>query len=185
MTIFTNPADAAPEAAFAYVEAVLGKLDGRDPNKVLSTTPDELRRLVRDASSADLRRAEAPGRWSVGEVLAHLADSELVWAFRLRMVLGQDRPALGGYDQDAWARRLGYAAVEPSTSLDRFGFVRAWNLALLGTMPDGDLDRVGLHAERGEESVRHMVRLYAGHDLVHLAQVRRILAGLHETGGEP
>src|SRR3970282_1137759 len=127
MTIFTNPADAAPEAAFAYVEAILGTLDGRNPNEVLSTTPDELRRLVRDAPSADLRRAEARGRC---------------------------------------------------------GFARGWNLALLGSMPDGDLDRVGVHSERGEESVRHMVRLYAGHDLVHLAQVRRILAGFHETRGE-
>lgn len=184
MTIFTNPADAAPEAATAYTEAVLGKLGNLDPLAVLVATPDELRRLVRDAQSADLRRPEAPGRWSVGEVLAHLADSELVWAFRLRMVLGQDRPSLAGYDQDSWARRLGYKNVEPFTALDRFGSVRGWNLALLNGLPDEDLDRVGVHGERGEESMRHMIRLYAGHDLVHLAQMRRILAGFPEPGSE-
>lgn len=176
MTIFTNPADAAPEAAAAYIEAVLGKLGERDPLAVLAGTPDELERLVRDAPSAVLRRPEAPGRWSVGEVLAHLADSELVWAFRLRIVLGQDRPALAGYDQDAWAARLSYADVDPSASLDRFDFARNWNLALLDKLPDEALDRVGVHAERGEESVRHMIRLYAGHDLVHVAQIRRILS---------
>lgn len=184
MTIFTNPADAAPGAAAAYIEAVLGKLGDRDPLAVLAATPDELRRLVRDTPGADLRRPEAPGRWSVGEVLAHLADSELVWAFRLRMVLGQERPSLSGYDQDAWAQRLGYEDVEPFTALDRFGSVRDWNRVLLEALPDEDLDRVGIHAERGEESVRHMIRLYAGHDLVHLAQIRRILAGFPEPGTE-
>lgn len=176
MTIFTNPADAAPEAATAYVEAVLGELGQRDPREVLAGTPDELRRLVRDVPPGVLRRPEAPGRWSVGEVLAHLADSELVWAFRLRMVLGQERPSLAGYDQDAWAARLSYADVEPSTSLDQFDVARTWNLALFDRLPDVALDRVGVHAERGEESVRHMIRLYAGHDLVHVAQIRRILS---------
>ncbi|MFW6088855.1 MAG: DinB family protein [Gemmatimonadota bacterium] len=176
MTIFTNPADAAPEAAAAYIEAVLGTLGARDPIEVLGGTPGELERLVRDVPPALLRRPESPGRWSVGEVLAHLADSELVWAFRLRMVLGQERPSLAGYDQDAWAEGLSYADLDPSSSLERFDFVRRWNLALLGSVPEQALDRVGVHAERGEESVRHMIRLYAGHDLVHLAQLRRILA---------
>lgn len=178
MTIFTNPADAAPEAAAAYIEAVLGKLGERAPREVLAGTPDEMGRLVREAPEAILRTPEGPGRWSVGEVLAHLADSELVWAFRLRMVLGQERPSLAGYDQDAWGERLSYADIDPSTSLDRFAFVRRWNLALLDALPDESLDRVGVHAERGEESVRHMIRLYAGHDLVHVGQIRRILSVL-------
>lgn len=176
MTIYTNPADAAPGAATAYIEAVLGKLGERDPREVLAATPDELGGVVRGVPAAVLRMPEAPGRWSVGEVLAHLADSELVWAFRLRMVLGQERPSLTGYDQDAWAKRLSYADLDPSTSLERFDLARDWNLALLDRLPDEALDRVGVHAERGEESVRHMIRLYAGHDLVHVAQVRRILS---------
>lgn len=182
MTIFTNPADAAPETAHAYIEAVLGKLGKRDPREVLAGTPGELGRLVREVPPAVLRRPEAPGRWSVGEVLAHLADSELVWAFRLRMVLGQKRPPLAGYDQDAWAGRLSYAEVDPSASLERFDFARSWNLALLDRLPDEALDRVGVHAERGEESVRHMIRLYAGHDLVHVAQIQRILSA-HQAEG--
>lgn len=183
MTIFTNPADAAPAASAAYIEAVLGKLGDRDPREVLARTPDELGRLVREVPPAVLRRPEAPGRWSVGEVLAHLADSEVVWAFRLRMVLGQERPSLAGYDQDAWAERLSYADVDPSSSLDRFDVARRWNLALLDRLPDEVLDRVGVHAERGDESVRHMIRLYAGHDLVHVAQIRRILSA-HQAEGE-
>lgn len=183
MTIFTNPADAAPGAATAYIEAVLDQLGDRDPRGVLAGTPDELDRLVRDVPPAVLRRPEARGRWSVGAVLAHLADSELVWAFRLRMVLGQERPSLAGYDQDGWAANLSYADVDPSAAIDRFEVARQWNLALLDGLPDEALDRVGVHAERGEESVRHMIRLYAGHDLVHVAQIRRILSA-HEAEGE-
>ncbi len=183
MTTFTNPAGAAPEAATAYIEAILGKLGDRDPREVLAATPERLGHLVRDLPPAVLHRPEAAGRWSVGQVLAHLADSELVWAFRLRMVLGQERPSLAGYDQDAWAERFSYADVDPSTSLDRFDVARGWNLTLLDRLPDAALDRVGVHAERGEESVRHMIRLYAGHDLVHVAQVRRILSA-HRTEGE-
>ena len=182
MTIFTNPADAAPDAAAGYIAAVLDVLGSRDPRTVLAATAGELRTLSRDVAPADLCRPEAPGRWSVGEVLAHLADSELVWAFRLRMVLGQERPSLAGYDQDAWAGRFSYSKVDPQDSVDRFDFVRTWNLALLDAIPDEDLDRVGVHAERGDESVRHMIRLYAGHDLVHLAQIRRILASEPGTG---
>lgn len=182
MTIFTNPADAAPDAAAAYIEAVLGTLGSRNPIEVLAGTPDELGRLVGDTPSAVLREPEAPGRWSVGETLAHLADSELVWAFRLRMVLGQERPALAGYDQDAWAASLSYGDVAPSTSLERFSFARRWNLTLLDRLPDQALDRVGVHAERGDESVRHMINLYAGHDLVHVAQIRRILAAHRAEG---
>lgn len=177
MTIFTNPADAAPDAAAGYIRAVLDMLGDRDPRAVLAATVDELRALSRGVQPGALRQPEAPGRWSVVEVLAHLADSELVWAFRLRMVLGQERPSLAGYDQDAWADRFAYSDVEPQVSIDRLDVVRDWNLALLDAMPDDDLDRVGIHAERGVESVRHMMRLYAGHDLVHLAQIRRILSG--------
>lgn len=178
MTMFTNPADGAPEAAARYITAVLGMLGDREPRAVLAATAGELRAVAGDAPPAVLRQPEAPGRWSVGEVLAHLADSELVWAFRLRMVLAEERPSLAGYDQDAWARRLGYAHIDPFASLDRFAFVRSWNLARLDATPAQDLERVGVHAERGDESARHMIRLYAGHDLVHLAQIRRILASV-------
>ena len=175
MTIFTNPADAAGDAADAYIEATLGVLGDRDPREVLAGTPGALAEMVRGVPEDRLHAPEAPGRWSVGEVLAHLADSELVWAVRTRFVLGQPRPTLTGYDQDAWAERLQYRELASTESLERFRTLRGWNLELLEGLTDADLDRVGVHVERGEESLRHMVRLYAGHDLVHRAQIRRIL----------
>lgn len=176
MSVFTNPADAAAGAAGAYIEAVLAMLGDRDPRSALAAAPAEFAGFVEGLSDARLRRPEAPGRWSVGQVLAHMADSEFVWAYRLRMALGGDRPALEGYDQDAWARRLRYEDADPRAALHQFGQVREANLALLDRLDGPALDRVAVHVERGEESVRHMTRLYAGHDLVHLAQVRRILS---------
>lgn len=176
MSVFTNPADGATGAAAAYIEAVLGMLGDREPRPILAAAPDDFANLVAGRSDTRLRRPEGPDRWSVGQVLAHMADSDFVWAYRLRMVLGGDRPTLAGYDQDAWAARLRYADADPRESLRQFAQTRSANLGLLDRMDAASLDRAGLHVERGEESVRHMIRLYAGHDLVHLAQVRRILS---------
>ena len=117
---------------------------------------------------------ESAGKWSMRQVLQHLADSELVWGYRLRMVLAHDRPQITGYDQDLWAERLGYDEVDPDHALNEFAMLRQSNLRLLSRASADDMNRVGVHAERGEESVAHMIRLYAGHDLLHLRQLERI-----------
>jgi hypothetical protein len=89
-------------------------------------------------------------------------------------VLAQDRPPLTGYDQDLWSQRLHYDTLPIDEALDRFEVLRRSNLRLLANAKPDDLQRVGVHAERGEESVALMVRLYAGHDLLHLRQLARI-----------
>lgn len=178
MSVFTNPASAAPGQAQEYIRAVLELLGPRDPVEVLEATPDALRAAVADMTEAALAVPERAGKWSVGQVLRHLADSEIVWAFRLRMVLSEDRPPLTGYDQDAWADRLAYADADAAESLAEFLALRRSNLRALGRASGSDLDRVGLHAERGEETVRHMIQLYAGHDLLHLRQIERIKAAV-------
>lgn len=158
----------------AYVAAVLGLVGERDPLEVLAATPEELRRLLEPVPVADLQRPEAPGKWSLLQVAAHLADSEVAYAWRLRLVLAQDRPPLTGYDQDAWADRLGYAEADLGEVLAPFDALRASNLRLFRRLAPEDWERVAVHAERGEESVRHIAKLYAGHDLLHLRQVERI-----------
>lgn len=174
MSVFRNPASRAPEQAGEYVRAVLDLLGSRDPLAVLGATPDALRTVVAGMTDAQLTRPEEKGKWSVGQVVRHLADSEIVWAFRLRMLLAQDRPRLTGYDQDVWAERLAYAESDPAESLAEFAVLRRSNLNLLKRASETDMKRVALHAERGEETLEHMTRLYAGHDLVHLRQVERI-----------
>jgi uncharacterized damage-inducible protein DinB len=174
MSVFTNPASGSKEHAAAYTRAVLELLGERQPIDVLRATPAALRASVDGVADAALSAPEAPGKWSVRHVLRHLADSELVWAWRLRLALAQDRPPLTGYDQDAWAERLHYADSDARASLDEFEVVRRGNLRLVERATPEDLQRVGVHAERGEESVAHLMRMYAGHDLLHLRQIARI-----------
>jgi hypothetical protein len=174
MSVFTNSASRSIEQARAYTEAILGLLGTRDPIDVLERTPDAVRGALAGVSSARLSQPESPGKWSLRQVVQHLADSELVWGYRLRLVLAQDRPTLTGYDQDLWSDRLHYERLPVDEALDRLTVLRRSNLRLLADATPADLQRVGVHAERGEESVAHMIRLYAGHDLLHLRQLARI-----------
>ncbi|MGH7719045.1 MAG: DinB family protein [Gemmatimonadaceae bacterium] len=170
----TNPAAGASAHAQAYVNALLDALGARDPFDVLRETPDGIRRAIAGMSVAQLTIPEAPGKWSVRHVVQHLADSELVGGYRFRVVLAQNRPPLAGYDQDRWANHLGYEDTDIETALNDFSTLRRANLRLLDRTSPAERQRVGLHAERGEESIAHMMRLYSGHDVVHLRQIARI-----------
>jgi uncharacterized damage-inducible protein DinB len=183
MSIFTNPSGSTPEQTAQYVAALQELLGDQDPRAVLVGTPAGLRERVAGMSATALAIREKPGKWSVRHVLAHLADSELVWGWRLRLVLAQDRPTITGYDQDRWADRLGYDNVDSEQALLVFTTLREANLQLLSRMQPEDLERVGVHAERGEESVAHMMRLYAAHDLLHLRQIDRISAARGDLHG--
>ncbi len=174
MSIYTNPAHGANDSARTYIEAVLDLLGDQDPIFILGSTVAWCQELTSRLTTAQVTTPEAPGKWSIAGVLAHFADSELVWGYRLRKVLAEERPELKGYDQDAWADRLGYADADAAESLGLFSVLRRANLRLLERAPTSDLDRVGVHVERGDESVRHMIQLYAGHDLVHRRQIERM-----------
>jgi DinB superfamily len=178
MSVFTNSADGAAEHAAAYVAAVLDLLGTQDPLTVLRATPSALVRAIHGLTPGQCSQPEKPGKWSIGQVLRHLADSELVWGWRLRLILAQDRPPLTGYDQDRWAERLRYAEADAGESLEMFNVLRRANLNLIEGASTADLQRVGVHVERGEESLDHHRRLYAGHDLLHLRQIERIRAAL-------
>jgi DinB family protein len=180
MSVFTNSASSTPEQTAAYIGAVLDLLGARNPSEVLQDTVPALERIRQGLSGEQARQPEAPGKWSIAQVMQHLADSELVWGYRLRMVLSQDRPRLTGYDQDLWAERLGYDEADPERAFQDFGALRHANLRLLARASGDDLKRVGIHAERGEETIEHMIRLYAGHDLLHLKQLARIRLAVTE-----
>lgn len=174
MSVFTNPASRSAEQASAYTAAVLELLGARNPMAVLQETVSALERAREGLSREHLTQPEAPGKWSMRHVLQHLADSELVWGYRLRMVLAHNRPSLTGYDQDLWSERLQYDKADTDEALRDFRVLRSANLRLLARASREDLRRVGVHAERGEESVEHMIRLYSGHDLLHVRQIDRI-----------
>lgn len=175
---FNNPAGRAPEQANAYVQSILDLLGDRDPLTVMSQLAQELRKSIGRMSPAELRRPEAPGKWSMHDVVAHLADSEVVFGWRLRMVIAQDQPTITGFDQDAWSARVHGAYPDTRSAIQQIAVLREGHLALLRSLSDEQWERVGQHVERGPESVRLMSRLYAGHDLVHLRQLARIRKAL-------
>lgn len=174
MSEFSNPASAGGADAASYTASLLKLLDGRDPLEVMRGTPEKLAAAVKDVAPNELGIPEAPGKWSIREVVQHLADSELVGSGRFRMVLAEDRPALAGYDQDLWSQRLRYSESNVDEAVAEFTSLRRANLRLLERTTDADRARVGIHSERGEESLALMMKLYAAHDLVHLRQIARI-----------
>ncbi len=183
MSDLSNPFDGAKDRAEGYVRAILALAADHDPMTVLADSPGEARRLVAGLDDEQMRTPEAPGKWSAAQVVQHLADSELVWGYRLRRIMAEDRPAITGFDQDRWANGLGYAQADVAAALDVYASLRRANLALLRAADDATLDRVGVHAERGEETLRGMLPLYAGHDLAHRNQLARIRARLERTEG--
>ena len=178
MSVFTNNLSSAVDEAEAYTKATLEMLGERDPIMVLEAMPEEMEAAVAGLSDEQLRRAEAPGKWSILAVVGHMTDSELVWSNRLRFIAASDKPQIIGYDQDAWADKLGYNDMKLNDLLTLFSVVRAANLRLIAGLSDEDRKRAGVHTERGEESIAHLINMYAGHDLVHLAQITRIKKGL-------
>ena len=155
-----------------------------DPVEVMADTPGRLRRLVRGLTEKQLAKRPAPGKWSIREIVAHLADGEVILGSRYRLIGAHDRPPIAGYDQDAFVEKLGVASAATADLIDDFAMARAVNLGLLERLPGAAWDRVGLHAERGEESIRKMVRMYAGHDRHHLLQIETIRTGLFPKAGK-
>ncbi len=180
MSVFSNRMSDAKKEAGAYTRAVLGLLGEQDPIQVLESLPEVIDRTVAGISEERLRTPETPGKWSALHVLRHLVDSELVWAIRLRKAVAEDRPAIHGYDQDLWADRLHYDRQSSADVRADLRALRRLNLRFLRDLEAEELKRFGVHSERGEESVEHMIRLYAGHDLLHLRQLRRILGLANE-----
>ena len=174
MSVFSNTSQDPPELRAKYAAAVLGLVGERSAIDVLRDTPGALARAIATLTPEQIKTPEARGKWSIAAVLRHLADTDVVWGWRMRLILAQDRPPITGFDQDLWAERLDYANADPNESLETFAVLRRDNLRLIERATPEDLARVGVHAERGEESAGYLVRLYAGHDLMHLAQIDRI-----------
>jgi uncharacterized damage-inducible protein DinB len=136
----------------------------------LRATLAELPALVARLPQDRIDRAPAPGEWSAAGVLAHLADAEQVYGVRLKLIVAADRPVITPYDQEDWERL--YAPLETvKTSLERWTVLRNSTLRLLDSLRAEDWARVGLHEERGEESVARVVRMLVDHDQAHMAQM--------------
>ncbi len=158
-----------------YIKRIRGCVQGEQPLKVQAATPKKLERLIKGVSLSKLRKRPAPDKWSVVEILAHLADTEIVGGFRIRMILGAPGTPIAGFNQDAWVTSGHYNKRDPRRSLEQFRVFREANLALLKSITPEQWKHYGVHSERGEETVEHIVRMFAGHDLNHIQQIKGIL----------
>jgi len=146
-------------------------LDDRPVNEILSASPAALAGLL-ESIGARSSVPPAPGKWSAAEILSHLADCELVFAFRLRQTLAENGPTIQPFDQEKWAAR--YGGVSAAQALGAFSAMRGWNLQLLRNLPAHDYERTVTHPERGTMTFRTIVETMAGHDLNHIGQLERI-----------
>ena len=168
------------ETVQQYVERMLGLAGDGDPLEVLRGTAHRLAALITARSDEDLRYTSSPGRWSTGAILAHLADADVVASYRIRMILASPGVEIQAFDQNAWAAAFRYTNQDPFASLALFQSLRLAWLALLDAVAASEPDdswraRYGVHQERGQESIGHLLRLYAGHDLNHVQQIERLL----------
>ncbi len=159
-----------------YTKRILSCSEGQDGMKVQAGTAKKLERLIKGRSASRLRKQPAPGKWSVVQILAHLADCEIAVGWRMRQILGASGTPLQAFDQDAWAATGHYGKRDARKSLEQFGVLRAGNLALLKSLEPEQWRHYGMHAERGKESITHIARLMAGHDINHVRQIEALLA---------
>jgi hypothetical protein len=163
------------ETGEAYKQRILGYVGDQDPLALLATMPSKLTTLLAGTSPNVLTRRPAPKKWSVTEIVAHLADTELVVGYRIRMILSAPGTPIQAVDQDVWATTGNYAECNAQRSLALFRLLREWNLGLLTTLDAAQWQQYGVHTERGVETVADIAAIYAGHDLSHLRQITAIL----------
>ncbi len=149
-------------------------LDGRPIQDILSASPATLAGLIESIGPARATIPPAPGKWNAAEIVSHLADCELVFAFRLRQTLAEDNPTIQPFDQEKWAAH--YPSIPANQALDVFAALRGWNLQLLRTVMPQAAARPVTHPERGAMTFQTIIETMAGHDLNHIGQLQRIAA---------
>jgi len=159
-----------------YTARMLSFAEGMEPFSVLATTPGRIGALMAGRSIEDLQWSPSPGRWSIAQIVSHLADVEIVLAYRVRMILSAPGGPIQAFDQNAWVASQHAERSDAHASLALFAPIRASMVRLFGSLTDEELDRFGMHAERGKESIRHLIRMSTGHDRNHLAQIEKLLS---------
>lgn len=163
-----------------YREKLFSLLGDRKPLEVLAQTASTLADIVRRHSATVLRTRPFEGKWTPNEVIGHLADSEWVYGYRLRLILCEDNPVIQGVNQELWVASQRHNEREPKELVEIFQTLRQFNLALWGQMSPADLKRAGQHNERGPESLGMLLRMLAGHDLSHLDQITRYIEAIRQ-----
>lgn len=163
------------ETAQQYTQRILGNLEGKKPLDIQSSTVKKIERLIKGVSTGMLKKRPAPDKWSVAEIITHMADAEIAGAWRMRLILGSPGIPIPAFDQDAWAASGHYDKRDPKKSLEQFRSLREANLILLKSLTPDQWKHHGVHIERGVETIERVVQMFAGHDINHLKQMEQIL----------
>jgi DinB family protein len=149
-------------------------LGNRNAREVIAETPARLEGLAGQLGAAGLKRSLAPGKWSAGAILCHLAECEVAFVFRLKQALAEPYHVIQPFDQDAWS--ASYESLDARAALATFSALRRWNLALIERIPPEAFSKKLKHPERGELTLQVQIESMAGHDLNHLKQLETIAA---------
>ena len=166
------------ETAQQYIHRILSNVEGKDAIVVQRATPAKLKKLIRGLSPKQLKWKPAPDKWSIAEIVAHLADAEIVGSWRMRLIAGASGTSVQPFDQDVWASIFQYGKRDAKQSLEVFRVLRENNRAMLKALPRESWENFGMHAERGKETIAHIVRMFAGHDTNHVRQIEGIVSQL-------
>lgn len=173
----------AADDQYAYRNRLFTLVGDRNPLDVMTRTPSALADIVRAHSTKMLRSRPFHGKWTPNEITGHLVDAEWVYGYRLRLVLCEDNPLVLSTNQDLWVAALQHNNREPAELVETFATMRRLNVVLCQSIPSAGLLRTGRHSERGPESVDVMLRMVAGHDLLHLDQIDRYLRNIDPASG--
>lgn len=158
-----------------YKARLAAYVEGKDVMAMQRDAVETLSHLIEGVTPAELQQRPSPEKWSVAEILAHLAEDELTSTWRYRQMLEYEGPELPGFDQELWAKIGNYATWDVGDALRMFELLRAANLRMAGRLTPEQWDRYGIHAERGKMTVRDLFRHMAAHDRNHIDQIKRIL----------
>ncbi len=163
-------------AAEQYKARLAAHVQGKDPIEMQREAPRTLASLMEGVPMEKLKRAPGRGKWSIGAILAHLAEDEIASSWRYRQMIENSGATLASFDQNEWARLSDYDSWEPRDALEMFRLLREANLRMLGNLTPEEWQRFGMHSERGRMTVKDLAAQMAGHDMNHIEQVRQILA---------
>ena len=149
---------------------------GKDPLEIQRQTPARLAQMIDGLSAEQLMLRPAPDKWSIVEILAHMAEDELATSWRYRQMIEHDGATLQGFDQDLWARLGSYRNWKVRDALEMFRLLREANLGMLTALSTEQWERSGNHVERGRLTVRELARHMAGHDINHINQLEKLIA---------
>jgi hypothetical protein len=173
-----------PETAEQYIGRMLGYVEGQDAMKVQRSTAAKLKKSIRGLSGNQLKWRPEPAKWSIAEIIAHLADAEIVASWRMRSVIGENGITIQPFDQDAWASSFEYRDRDARRSLEVFRILPENNLQMLKEIRRETWENYGMHLERGKETIAHLTRMFAGHDTNHVLQIERIVKRLKSSKGK-